>query len=60
MWAGAFTDYPRALRYWRRAFVSNFDSQIVPALQDSHPKLGPAEVAAFYRKWICESPPAYD
>jgi len=49
--------YARTLREWKKRFLANFDSHIVPALKAEHPDVmlgprGPAEIEVFKRKWI--------
>ncbi|KAJ7147133.1 CFS1-like protein [Mycena crocata] len=50
--------YSRTLREWRRRFLRDFDSVIVPALKREYPGLmngprGKEEIEVFKRKWIC-------
>ncbi|KAK7691991.1 hypothetical protein QCA50_005396 [Cerrena zonata] len=49
--------YSRTLREWRKRFVANFDSFIVPSLKKEYPEVmngpnGPEEIEVFKRKWI--------
>lgn len=43
--------YVKALRLWREAFMSKFDSVIVPALMKDHPYMTEKDVEVFQRKW---------
>lgn len=43
--------YSKALRCWNERFQKNFDQDIVPALQKSHPKMTQGEMEVFRRKW---------
>ncbi|KAJ7643992.1 CFS1-like protein [Roridomyces roridus] len=50
--------YARTLREWRRRFLSQFESVIVPALKREYPDVmngprGKEEIEVFKRKWIC-------
>ncbi|KAJ7442616.1 CFS1-like protein [Mycena latifolia] len=50
--------YARTLREWRRRFLHQFDSVIVPALKREYPDVmngprGKEEIEVFKRKWIC-------
>ncbi|KAJ7928068.1 CFS1-like protein [Mycena leptocephala] len=50
--------YARTLREWRRRFLYQFDSIIVPALKREYPDVmngprGKEEIEVFKRKWIC-------
>ncbi|EGN98375.1 hypothetical protein SERLA73DRAFT_91705, partial [Serpula lacrymans var. lacrymans S7.3] len=50
--------YARTLREWRKRFISNFDSVIVPALKTEYPSVmggpkGREEIEVFKRKWLC-------
>ncbi|KAJ7486048.1 CFS1-like protein [Mycena galericulata] len=50
--------YARTLREWRRRFLNQFDSVIVPALKREYPDVmngrrGKEEIEVFKRKWIC-------
>ncbi|KAJ7134792.1 CFS1-like protein [Mycena epipterygia] len=49
--------YARTLREWRRRFLNQFDSVIVPALKREYPDVmngprGKEEIEVFKRKWI--------
>ncbi|KAJ7288149.1 CFS1-like protein [Mycena rebaudengoi] len=49
--------YARTLREWRRRFLAQFDSVIVPALKREYPDVmngprGKEEIEVFKRKWI--------
>jgi cyclopropane-fatty-acyl-phospholipid synthase len=51
--------YARTLREWRRRFLRQFESVIVPALIAEYPDAmggskGREEIEVFKRKWICE------
>ncbi len=55
--------YARTLREWRRRFLYQFDSIIVPALKREYPDVmsgprGKEEIEVFKRKWICASRPS--
>ncbi|KAJ4385461.1 hypothetical protein N0V93_009889 [Gnomoniopsis smithogilvyi] len=43
--------YSRALRCWNEKFQASFKSDIIPALQKSHPKMTKADIESFRRKW---------
>ncbi|KAJ4408678.1 hypothetical protein N0V82_009632 [Gnomoniopsis sp. IMI 355080] len=43
--------YSKALRCWNEKFQAGFKSDIIPALQKSHPKLTKADMESFRRKW---------
>ncbi|KAH7885265.1 CFS1-like protein [Phlebopus sp. FC_14] len=50
--------YARTLREWRRRFLDQFKSVIVPALKAEHPSVmdgpkGEEEIQIFKRKWLC-------
>jgi|ERR1700722_684025 len=52
--------YARTLREWRRRFLHQFESVIVPALKREYPEVmggptGRQEIEVFKRKWICMS-----
>lgn len=51
--------YARTLREWRKRFLDQFDTVIVPALRRDHPEnmsgpRGKEEVEVFKRKWLCK------
>ncbi|EIW80982.1 CFS1-like protein [Coniophora puteana RWD-64-598 SS2] len=51
--------YARTLREWRRRFLKQFDSVIVPALKAEYPTVmnglkGREEIEVFKRKWLCD------
>lgn len=43
--------YSKALRCWNEKFQAGFKSDIIPALQKSHPKMSKADMESFRRKW---------
>lgn len=49
--------YRKALRCWNEKFQKNFEGQIVPALQQSHPKMTRSEMDVFRRKWEVSQDP---
>lgn len=48
--------YSKALRCWNEKFQASFESDIIPALQKSHPKMTKIDMEVFRRKWEVRVP----